>query len=126
MSSSSRAFAPDPASRAISSIGGNVGTNAGGPHCLKYGVTSNHITELEIVLPDGSTTRLGSSAGDAWGPDLVGLFVGSEGMFGIALEITTKLVPLPRAVRQSLMDLGWLKDAASGEPRMSARPSSAH
>ena len=106
------AYAPDPSSQAACTLGGNVAENAGGPHCLKYGVTANHITELEVVLPDGSTTRLGSATGEAWGPDLVGLFVGSEGMFGIAIEITTKLVPLPRAVRTSLADFGSVRAAS--------------
>jgi glycolate oxidase subunit GlcD len=106
------AYAPDPSSQAACTLGGNVAENAGGPHCLKYGVTANHITELEVVLPDGSTTRLGSATGDAWGPDLVGLFVGSEGMFGIAVEITTKLVPLPRAVRTSLADFASVRAAS--------------
>ena len=90
-------YVPDPSSQAACTVGGNVAENAGGPHCLKYGVTTNHIVALEVVLPDGSVTRLGSLQGDAWGPDLVGLFVGSEGMFGIATEITVRLERIPRA-----------------------------
>ena len=72
-------YVPDPSSQAACTVGGNVAENAGGPHCLKYGVTTNHIVALEVVLPDGSTARLGSDQGEPWGPDLVGLFVGSEG-----------------------------------------------
>jgi glycolate oxidase subunit GlcD len=91
-------YAPDPSSQTACTIGGNVAENAGGPHCLKYGVTSHHVLALDVVLPDGSTVRMGTPQGDPWGPDLVGLFVGSEGMFGIATEITVRLVPLPPAV----------------------------
>jgi glycolate oxidase subunit GlcD len=93
-------------------VGGNVAENAGGPHCLKYGVTTNHIVELEVVLPDGSVVRLGSPQGDPWGPDLVGLFVGSEGMFGIAVEITVRLEPLPGSVRTMLADFPTVRAAS--------------
>src|SRR5213594_2636193 len=84
-------YAPDPSSQAACTIGGNVAENAGGPHCLKYGVTSNHILELEVVLPDGEVITLGSPGGEPWRPDLVGVFVGSEGMFGIVTRITGRL-----------------------------------
>ena len=104
-------YAPDPSSQTACSIGGNVAENAGGPHCLKYGVTSSHILELEVVLPDGRTVMLGSAGGEPWGPDLVGVFVGSEGNFGIATKITVRLVPLPRAVRTLLADFGSLRQA---------------
>ncbi len=104
-------YVPDPSSQAACTVGGNVAENAGGPHCLKYGVTTNHIVELEVVLPDASVVRLGSPQGDPWGPDLVGLFVGSEGMFGIATEITVRLVPLPPAVRTMLADYTSLRQA---------------
>jgi glycolate oxidase subunit GlcD len=106
-------YAPDPSSQSACTIGGNVAENAGGPHCLKYGVTSNHVLALEVVLPDGRTAQLGSPGGDAWGPDLVGVFVGSEGMFGIATRITVRLVPLPRAVRTLLADFPTIR--AAGE-----------
>ena len=86
--------------------------NAGGPHCLKYGVTTNHIVSLEVVLPDGSVTRLGSDQGEAWGPDLVGLFVGSEGMFGIATEITVRLEQNPESVRTMLADFMTVRAAS--------------
>jgi len=95
-------YAPDPSSQSACTLGGNVAENAGGPHCLKYGVTTNHVAALEILLPNAELLRIGSSSSEAWGPDLVGLFVGSEGMFGIATEITLRLEPLPAAVRTLL------------------------
>lgn len=95
-------YAPDPSSQTVCTIGGNVAENAGGPHCLKYGVTTNHILALDVVLPDGSLVTLGSPSGEAWGPDLVGLFVGSEGMFGIAVRVTVRLTPIPTAIRTLL------------------------
>ena len=104
-------YAPDPSSQTACTLGGNVAENAGGPHCLKYGVTTNHIVALEVLLPDGSLAQLGSPHGEPWGPDLVGLFVGSEGMFGIALEITVRLVPLPLAVRTLLADFATVRNA---------------
>jgi glycolate oxidase subunit GlcD len=105
-------YVPDPSSQAACTVGGNVAENAGGPHCLKYGVTTNHVVELEVVLPDASVVRLGSPQGDPWGPDLVGLFVGSEGMFGIATEITVRLEPIPAAVRTMLADFASVRAAS--------------
>jgi glycolate oxidase subunit GlcD len=105
-------YVPDPSSQAACTVGGNVAENAGGPHCLKYGVTTNHVAELEVVLPDASLLRLGSPQGDAWGPDLVGLFVGSEGMFGVATEITVRLEPIPAAVRTMLADFASVRAAS--------------
>jgi glycolate oxidase subunit GlcD len=105
-------YAPDPSSQTACTIGGNVAENAGGPHCLKYGVTTNHVVALEVVLADGSVVRLGSPQGEAWGPDLVGLFVGSEGMFGVATEITVRLEPLPPAIRTVFADFLSLRAAS--------------
>jgi glycolate oxidase subunit GlcD len=105
-------YVPDPSSQAACTVGGNVAENAGGPHCLKYGVTTNHIVELEVVLPDASLMRLGSPQGEPWGPDLVGLFVGSEGMFGIVTEITVRLEPLPSSVRTMLADFTTVRAAS--------------
>jgi glycolate oxidase subunit GlcD len=105
-------YAPDPSSQAACTVGGNVAENAGGPHCLKYGVTTNHIVALEVVLPDGSITRMGSTQGEPWGPDLVGLFVGSEGMFGIATEITVRLERIPDSVRTMLADFPTVRGAS--------------
>jgi glycolate oxidase subunit GlcD len=104
-------YAPDPSSQTACTLGGNVAENAGGPHCLKYGVTTNHILELEVVLPTGELVTIGSPGGEAWGPDLVGLFVGSEGMFGIATRVTVHLVPLPHAVRTLLADFPSIRTA---------------
>src|SRR6266436_199209 len=104
-------YAPDPSSQSACTIGGNVAENAGGPHCLKYGVTANHILALEVLLADGSLAEIGSPGGESWGPDLVGVFVGSEGNFGIATRITVRLTPLPRAVRTLLADFTGLRTA---------------
>jgi glycolate oxidase subunit GlcD len=107
-------YAPDPSSQTACTIGGNVAENAGGPHCLKYGVTANHVLALEVVLADGQVVELGSPGGEPWGPDLVGLFVGSEGNFGIATRITVRLTPVPRAVRTLLADFSSLRAAGEG------------
>ena len=104
-------YAPDPSSQSACTIGGNVAENAGGPHCLKYGVTANHILALEVLLADGSLVEIGSPGGEPWGPDLVGVFVGSEGNFGIATRITARLTPLPSAVRTLLADFTGLRVA---------------
>ncbi len=92
-------YAPDPSSQRACSIGGNVAENAGGPHCLAYGVTTNHVLGLEVVLEDGSIERLGSRTREALGYDLRGAFVGSEGTFGIATTATVRLLPAPPAVK---------------------------
>ena len=104
-------FAPDPSSQMVSTIGGNLAENAGGPHCLKYGMTTNHIIALEVVLPSGDTVELGSRAADCPGYDLVGVFVGSEGTFGIASQAALKLSRLPQAVKTMLAAFPALKDA---------------
>ena len=95
-------FAPDPSSQTVSTIGGNIANNAGGPHTLKYGVTANHVLGLEIVLPDGEIVRLGDATEDVNGYDLVGVTVGSEGTFGIVTEATLRLVRRPQGVRTML------------------------
>jgi glycolate oxidase subunit GlcD len=105
-------YAPDPSSQSACTIGGNVAENAGGPHCLKYGVSTNHIVMLEVLLPDGRVVTIGSPHGETWGPDLVGLFVGSEGMFGIALRITVRLIPLPISVRTLLAGFATVRAAS--------------
>jgi glycolate dehydrogenase FAD-linked subunit len=105
-------YAPDPSSQAACTIGGNVAENAGGPHCLKYGVTTNHIVALTVLLASGDIVHLGSSEGEHDGYDLVGTFVGSEGCFGIALEITVRLSRNPEAVRTLLADFMSLDAAA--------------
>jgi glycolate oxidase subunit GlcD len=90
-------YAPDPSSQTVCTIGGNIAENAGGPHCLKYGVTLNHVLGMTVVLPDGEIMKLGSR-GETIGYDLLGLFIGSEGTFGIATEIEVRLMPVPAAV----------------------------
>jgi glycolate oxidase len=91
-------YPPDPASMADCSIGGNIATNAGGPRCLKYGVTRNYVTGLEVVIANGDVLRLGGRVHkNKTGFDLIGLFVGSEGMLGVVTEITLRLLPLPPA-----------------------------
>lgn len=96
-------YAPDPSSQSTCTLGGNVAENSGGPHCLKYGVTSRYVTGLTVVLADGRVVRLGGIGREATGGlDLVGLFVGSEGCFGIATEIEVRLLPSAQGVRTLL------------------------
>lgn len=91
-------YPPDPASLKECSIGGNIATNAGGPRCLKYGVTRNYVLGLEVVLADGQVMRCGGRTHkNKTGFDLIGLFVGSEGMLGVVTEITLRIIPKPQA-----------------------------
>jgi glycolate oxidase len=96
------AYAPDPSSQSVCTIGGNLAFNSGGAHCLKHGMTSNHVLGLKVVLPDGELVELGGPSTEHVGPDWTGLFCGSEGLFGIAVEATLRLVPVPESVRTSL------------------------
>jgi glycolate oxidase subunit GlcD len=105
-------YAPDPSSQAACTIGGNVAENAGGPHCLKYGVTLNHVRAVTAILPNGEIVRLGSAEGETDGYDLLGAFVGSEGCFGIALDVTVRLSPNPQSVRTLLADFTSVGAAA--------------
>ena len=95
-------YLPDPASQKAATLGGNVAENSGGPHCFKYGVTTNHVVGLTVVLPDGEVVRLGSKAPDTPGYDLTGLFVGSEGTLGICTEIVARICRLPEGVKTLL------------------------
>jgi len=95
-------YAPDPSSQKACSLGGNIAENAGGPHCLAYGTTTNHVLGLEMVLEDGTVVHLGGLAREVPGYDLRGVFVGSEGTFGIATRIMVRLLPLPEAVKTFL------------------------
>jgi glycolate oxidase len=95
-------YAPDPSSQSVCTIGGNVAFNSGGAHCFRHGMTANHVLGLKVVLPDGEVVHLGGESVEEIGPDVCGLFVGSEGLFGIALEITLRLVPRPEAYRTLL------------------------
>jgi glycolate dehydrogenase FAD-linked subunit len=92
-------YAPDPSSQSVCTIGGNVAENAGGAHCLKYGFTTTHVLELEVVLPSGDLVHLGASSVDAPGYDLAGIFVGSEGTLGVATAITLRIVKKPETVQ---------------------------
>jgi len=114
-------FAPDPSSQKSCTIGGNVAENAGGPHTLAYGVTTNHIAALELVLPDGEIVRAGSKHGDAPGYDLCGLFVGSEGTLALVTEITAKLSLKPEAVKTLLAVFDAIEDASQAVVQITAR-----
>ncbi|NPV46582.1 MAG: FAD-binding protein [Armatimonadetes bacterium] len=105
-------YAPDPASQSVCTLGGNVGENSGGPHCLKYGVTANHVLGVEMVLADGQVLRTGGKALDWPGYDLNGLIVGHEGTFGLVTEITCRLMPLPERVVTMLAIFGSLQAAS--------------
>ena len=102
-------YAPDPSSQSACTLGGNLAENAGGPHCLKYGVTLNHVVAAKVALPDGSVVELSDDDG---GYDLLGAFVGSEGCFGVALELTVKLTPNPARIVTQLADFSSIDDAA--------------
>src|SRR3954466_13226876 len=107
-------YPPDPASKKDCSLGGNVATNAGGPRCLKYGVTRNYVVGLEVVLADGEVLRTGGRVHkNKTGFNLVGLFVGSEGMLGVVTEITLKLLPLPPARATLSASFASMRDAAA-------------
>jgi glycolate oxidase len=105
-------YAPDPSSQAACSIGGNVATNAGGPHCLSRGTTQSHVLAAEVVLADGSTTLLGGLEPDRPGLDLRGVFVGSEGTCGIATRIAVRLLPDPPALETMLLAFPTVEAAA--------------
>ncbi|MGH7637244.1 MAG: FAD-binding oxidoreductase [Gemmatimonadaceae bacterium] len=114
-------YAPDPSSQAVCTIGGNVAENAGGPHCLKYGVTLNHVVAITAVLPDGEVYTFGNAAGEQVGYDLAGAFVGSEGCFGVALDITVRLQRNPQGVRTLLADFMSIDGAARAVSAIIAR-----
>jgi len=105
-------YAPDPSSQTACTIGGNVAENAGGPHCLKYGVTLNHVLSITAMLPSGEIITLGNASGESDGYDLLGAFIGSEGCFGVALDVTVRLARLPQAVRTLLADFSSVGAAA--------------
>jgi glycolate oxidase len=96
------AYAPDPSSQSVCTIGGNLAFNSGGAHCLKHGMTANHIIGLRVVLPDGEVVDLGGDSTEHVGPDWTGMFCGCEGLFGIAVQATLRLVPIPEATRTAL------------------------
>jgi glycolate oxidase len=104
-------YAPDPSSQSICTIGGNVAFNSGGAHCLKHGMTSNHVLGLEAVLATGEVVEWGGPSRETIGPDWCGLFTGHEGLFGIALEITLQLLPRPERFHTVLAGYRTLEDA---------------
>jgi glycolate oxidase subunit GlcD len=105
-------YAPDPSSQMACTIGGNLAENSGGPHCLKYGMTVNHVMAAEVVLPDGEIVTLGGGGVDLPGYDLLGVFVGAEGTFGIATKATLKLTQLPQAIKTLLAEFMTVTDAS--------------
>ncbi len=106
-------YAPDPSSQIICSIGGNVAENSGGVHCLKYGVTTNHVMGLKLVLPNGAIADVGGQIAEMPGYDLTGLFVGSEGTLGIATEITLRILKVPESVCVLVADFTSVEAAAA-------------
>ena len=105
-------YAPDPSSQPACTIGGNVAENSGGPHTLKYGVTTNHVLAVTLVLADGQVLELGSLVDDAPGYDLRGVTIGSEGTFGLVTEAVVRLTPLPEAARTFLAVFDRVDDAS--------------
>ncbi len=106
-------FAPDPSSQIVCTVGGNVAENSGGAHCLKYGFTSNHVLGLTLVTPDGSVVTLGGDTTDVFGPDLMGVVVGSEGTLGIVTEVTVRLLRRPQSVRTLVADFPSVETAGN-------------
>ena len=111
-------YAPDPSSQGACTLGGNVATNSGGPHTLKYGVTVNHVLAAEIVLPDGEIVTLGRPAEDAPGIDLLGALVGSEGTLGIVTKVWVRLTPNPQGWRTMLGIFDSVNDATRAISRI--------
>lgn len=114
------AYAPDPSSQTVCTLGGNAAENAGGPHCMKHGATVNHILALKVVLHDGSLVSLGDPVGLDRGLDLRGLFVGSEGTLGLVTEIACRLVPRPACVRTLLAPFPSMTRACEAVSRIVA------
>jgi len=104
-------YAPDPSSQIACTIGGNVAENSGGVHCLKYGLTTNNLLGVELVLMNGDVVRLGGKALDAAGYDLLGVVTGSEGMLGVVTEVTVRLLPKPETARALLIGFSRTQDA---------------
>jgi len=106
-------YAPDPASQKVSTLGGNLGENSGGPHCLKYGVTTNHVLGAEVVLYDGTVVSVGGRSMDEPGYDLTGLLVGSEGTLGVATKLILRILNAPEAVKTFLAVYDTIQDAGN-------------
>lgn len=114
-------YAPDPSSQIVCTIGGNVAENSGGVHCLKYGVTTNHVMGLEMVLPDGEIIEIGGKTLDHPGYDLTGLVVGSEGLLGIVTKVTLKIIKKPEAVKTLFASYDSVEDAGASVSGITAR-----
>src|ERR1700687_4365523 len=114
-------YAPDPSSQQACTVGGNIANNSGGPHTLKYGVTVNHVLGLEVVLPDGEIMWLGGEAREAQGYDMAGLFVGSEGTFGIATKIVVRILKQSQAVKTVLAVFDEIDQASAAVSAIIAR-----
>src|ERR1700737_175263 len=114
-------YAPDPSSQQACTIGGKIANNSGGPHTLKYGVTTNHVLGLEVVLPDGEIVWLGGKTGASPGYDLAGVFVGSEGTFGIATKIVVRILKKPQAVKTVLAVFDQVDQASEAVSAIIAR-----
>ncbi len=114
-------YAPDPSSQIVCTIGGNVAENSGGVHCLKYGVTSNHVLGLEVVVPDGDIVELGGKTPDHPGYDLVGLVVGSEGLLGIVTKVVLRIVRKPESVETLFATFDKIEDAGASVSGITAR-----
>ena len=114
-------YAPDPSSQQACTLGGNIANNSGGPHTLKYGVTTNHVLGLEVVMPDGEIVWLGGRTREASGYDLTGVFVGSEGTFGIATKIVVRILRKPQAVETVLAVFDQIDQASAAVSAIIAR-----
>jgi len=121
VNSSGYYYAPDPSSQLVCTIGGNVAENSGGVHCLKYGVTTNHVLGLEVVLPDGEIVEVGGKTLDYPGYDLLGLFVGSEGLLGIVTKVTLRILRKPESIRTLLAAFEKVEDAGASVSVITAR-----
>ena len=106
-------YAPDPSSQIACTIGGNVAENSGGVHCLKYGLTANNVLGCEIVLMNGEIIRLGGKHLDAGGYDLLGVFIGSEGLLGVVTEVTVRILQKPESARAILIGFPDAGDAGA-------------
>src|SRR5208337_4509100 len=113
-------YAPDPSSQIACSIGGNVAENSGGVHCLKYGLTTNNVLGVEMVLMSGEVVRLGGKHLDPEGYDLLGIVTGSEGLLGIVTEVTVRILPKPAGARAALIGFPWNETAGDCVARIIA------
>ena len=114
-------YAPDPSSQIVCTIGGNVAENSGGVHCLKYGVTTNHVLGVEMVMADGEIIEVGGKTLDHPGYDLTGLVVGSEGLLGIVTKVTLKIIKKPEAVKTLFASFDHVEDAGASVSGITAR-----